>query len=95
MTDEIQRLLQAFLSDDNDCTYRRIIVRETKIGGFLEPAIIKATEFNISLQPSAQFRIDEITECATSKEMIMKQGTMNILFFVLKTKLLKMARLQS
>jgi len=47
--------------------YRRIIVRETKIGGFLEPAIIKATEFNISLQPSAQFRIDEITECATSK----------------------------
>lgn len=48
-------------------TYRRIIVRETKIGGFLEPAIIKATEFNISLQPSASFRIDEITECATSK----------------------------
>lgn len=48
-------------------TYRRIIVRETKIGGFLEPAIIKATEFNIFLQPSAQFRIDEITECATSK----------------------------
>lgn len=43
MTDEIQRLLKAFLSDDNDCTYRRIIVRETKIGGFLEPAIIKAT----------------------------------------------------
>ena len=34
MTDEIQRLLQAFLSDDNDCTYRRIIVRETKNGGF-------------------------------------------------------------
>ena len=79
MTDEIQRLLQAFLSDDNDCTYRRIIVRETKIGvflepaiitkngGFLEPAIIKATEFNISIQPSAPFRIDEITECATSK----------------------------
>jgi hypothetical protein len=46
---------------------KRIIVRETKIGGFLEPAIIKATEFNISLQPSAPFRIDEITECATSK----------------------------
>jgi hypothetical protein len=45
MTDEIQRLLKAFLSDDNDCTYRRIIVRETKNGGFLEPAIIKATEF--------------------------------------------------
>ena len=70
MTDEIQRLLQAFLSDDNDCTYRRIIVRETKNGVFLEPAIIKATEFNISLQPSAPFRIfriDEITECATSK----------------------------
>lgn len=67
MTDEIQRLLKAFLSDDNDCTYRRIIVRETKIGVFLEPAIIKATEFNISLQPSASFRIDEIAECATSK----------------------------
>lgn len=67
MTDEIQRLLQVFISDDNDCTYRRIIVRETKIGVFLEPAIIKATEFNISFQPSAQFRIDEITECATSK----------------------------
>lgn len=67
MTDEIQRLLKAFLSDDNDCTYRRIIVRETKNGVFLEPAIIKATEFNISLQPSPQFRIDEITECATSK----------------------------
>ena len=67
MTDETQRLLQAFLSDDNDCTYRRIIVRETKNGGFLEPAIIKATEFNISLQPSTPFRIDEITECATSK----------------------------
>ena len=67
MTDEIQRLLQAFLSDDNDCTYRRIIVRETKIGGFLEPAIIKATEFNISLQPSEQFKIHEITEFATSK----------------------------
>lgn len=43
------------------------IVRETKNGGFLEPAIIKTTEFNISLQPSAPFRIDEITECATSK----------------------------
>lgn len=67
MTDEIQRLLKAFISDDNDCTYRRIIVRETKIGSFLEPAIIKATEFNISLQPSAPIRIDEITECATSK----------------------------
>lgn len=67
MTDEIQRPLQAFISDDNDCTYRRIIVRETKIGSFLEPAIIKATEFNISLQPSAPIRIDEITECATSK----------------------------
>jgi len=40
---------------------------ETKNGGFLESAIIKATEFNISLQPSAPFRIDEITECATSK----------------------------
>ena len=40
---------------------------ETKNGGFLEPAIIKATEFNISIQPSAPFRIDEITECATSK----------------------------
>ena len=67
MTDETKRLLQAFLSDDNDCTYRRIIVRETKNGGFLEPAIIKTTEFNISLQPSAPSRIDEITECATSK----------------------------
>ena len=67
MTDEIQRLLKAFLSDDNDCTYRRIIVRGTKIGVFLEPAIIKATEFNIFLQPSAPFRIDEIIECATSK----------------------------
>lgn len=66
MTDEIQRLLQAFLSDDNDCTYKQIMGTETN-GGFLEPAIIKATEFNISLQPSAQFRIDEITECATSK----------------------------
>lgn len=67
MRDEIQRLLQTFLSDDNDCTYRRIIVKETKIGVFLEPAIIKTTEFNISLQPSAPFWIDEITECATSK----------------------------
>lgn len=67
MTDETQRLLQAFISDNNDCTYRQIIVRETKNGGFLDPAIIKATEFNISLQPSASFRIDEITECATSK----------------------------
>ncbi|EEC94808.1 hypothetical protein PRABACTJOHN_03821 [Parabacteroides johnsonii DSM 18315] len=67
MTDETQRLLQAFISDNNDCTYRQIIVRETKNGGFLDPAIIKATEFNISLQPSTQFRIDEITECATSK----------------------------
>lgn len=67
MTDEIQRLLQAFLSDDNDYTDRLIMETGTKIGGFLEPAIIKATEFNISLQPSASFRIDEITECATSK----------------------------
>ena len=67
MTDEIQRLLQAFISDDNDYTDRLIMERETKNGGFLEPAIIKATEFNISIQPSAPFRIDEITECATSK----------------------------
>ena len=67
MTDEIQRLLQAFISDDNDYTDRLIMETETKYGGFLEPAIIKATEFNISIQPSAPFRIDEITECATSK----------------------------
>lgn len=67
MTDETQRLLQAFISDDNDCTDRLIMGTETKNGVFLESAIIKATEFNISLQPSAQFRIDEITECATSK----------------------------
>lgn len=67
MTDEIQRLLQAFISDDNDYTDRLIMETETKNGGFLEPTIIKATEFNISLQPSAPFRIDEITECATSK----------------------------
>ena len=67
MTDEIQRLLQAFISDDNDYTDRLIMETETKNGGFLEPVIIKATEFNISLQPSAPFRIDEITECATSK----------------------------
>jgi hypothetical protein len=67
MTDEIQRLLKDFLSDDNDCTYKRIMGTETKNGVFLEPAIIKATEFNIPLQPSAPFRIDEITECATSK----------------------------
>ena len=43
------------------------VEEQTKNGGFLEPAIIKTTEFNISLQPSAPFRIDEITECATSK----------------------------
>lgn len=67
MTDEIQRLLQAFISDDNDYTDRLIMETETKNGGFLEPAIIKATEFNISIQPSAPFRIDEITECSTSK----------------------------
>mgnify|MGYP000835522255 CR=1 FL=1 len=67
MTDEIQRLLQAFLSDDNDCTYRRIIVRETKIGGFLEPAIIKATEFNISLHILMPSGFDETIECNTSK----------------------------
>ena len=67
MTDEIQRLLQAFISDDNDYTDRLIMETETKNGGFLAPAIIKATEFNISIQPSAPFRIDEITECATSK----------------------------
>lgn len=67
MTDEIQRLLQAFISDDNDYTDRLIMETETKNGGFLEPEIIKATEFNISIQPSAPFRIDEITECATSK----------------------------
>ena len=67
MTDEIQRLLQAFISDDNDYTDRLIMETETKNGAFLEPAIIKATEFNISIQPSAPFRIDEITECATSK----------------------------
>ena len=68
MTDEKQRLLQAFISDDNDYTDRLIMETETKKnGGFLEPAIIKATEFNISIQPSAPFRIDEITECATSK----------------------------
>lgn len=67
MTDEIQRLLQAFISDDNDYTDRLIMETETKNGVFLEPAIIKATEFNISIQPSAPFRIDEITECATSK----------------------------
>lgn len=67
MTDETQCLLKAFLSDDNDYTDRLIMETGTKNGGFLEPAIIKATEFNISLQPSTPFRIDEITECATSK----------------------------
>ena len=96
MTDEIQRLLKAFLSDNNDCTYRRIIVRETKIGGFLEPAIIKATEFNISLQPSPQFRIDEITECATSKrKWSWNKEQWTFYFSFWKQNCWKMARLQS
>ena len=32
---------------------------------------------------------DETIECKPQKTKVMKQGTMNILFFVLKTKLLK------
>ena len=49
----------------------------------------KATEFNISLHILMPSGFDETIECNTSKTKVMKQGTMNILFFVLKTKLLK------
>ena len=61
--------------------------------GFLwlfHKSLKKATEFNISFHVLMPSGFDETIGCNTSKETkVMKQGTMNILFFVLKTKLLK------
>lgn len=53
-------------------------------------ALKKATEFNTSFHYLMPSGFDETIGCNTSKKTkVMKQGTMNILFFVLKTKLLK------
>ena len=61
--------------------------------GFLwlfHKSLKKATEFNISFHVLMPSGFDETIGCNTSKKTkVMKQGTMNILFFVLKTKLLK------
>ncbi|KAA4683456.1 site-specific integrase, partial [Bacteroides ovatus] len=60
--------------------------------GFLwlfHKSLKKATEFNTSLPVLMPSGFDETIECKPPKTKVMKQGTMNILFFVLKTKLLK------
>lgn len=60
--------------------------------GFLwlfHKSLKKATEFNTSLHVLMPSGFDETIECKPQKTKVMKQGTMNILFFVLKTKLLK------
>ena len=61
--------------------------------GFLwlfHKSLKKATEFNTSFHYLMPSGFDETIGCNTSKKTkVMKQGTMNILFFVLKTKLLK------
>ena len=60
--------------------------------GFLwlfHKSLKKATEFNISFHVLMSSGFDETIGCNTSKKTkVMKQGTMNILFFILKTKLL-------